>query len=60
MSLFIRKNVALFCFLSILAVSSVGCGSNVEEGVADGPDEPEPVLTEEEVQGEIEATQNSN
>lgn len=54
----IRKQFLLFSSLTVFAAILVGCGSNVKEGVADGPDDPEVELTEEEVEGEEEATQN--
>lgn len=54
----LREKVLLFSTLALFSLIFVGCGSSVQEGVADGADEPEPELTEEEIAGEEEATSN--
>ncbi|MEZ5941538.1 MAG: hypothetical protein R3C18_09115 [Planctomycetaceae bacterium] len=46
---------AMFCTFGMM----VGCGGNVEEGVADAPDEPEVEMTAEEEASEEEAARNA-
>ncbi|QDT31295.1 hypothetical protein [Thalassoglobus polymorphus] len=55
----ILKRVFLLMFFSLVMTLSVGCGGNVSEGVADGEDEPEVELTEEEIAGEEASHQGS-
>lgn len=53
------KYLLLLLVLSPFMMVSVGCGSNVKEGVADAPDEPEPVLTEEEQKTEAQSARQA-
>ncbi|WP_158521072.1 hypothetical protein [Fuerstiella marisgermanici] len=50
-----------FCLLFCLPMTFtvVGCGGGVEPGVASGPDEPEPEMTEEEEASEAEAARSA-
>ena len=48
-----------FAGLMMFSVLIPGCGGGVEPGVADAPDESEPMQTEEEEAGEAEAASES-
>ncbi len=54
----LRKMISVFC-LSVASISSLGCGGGVDPGVADGQDEPAPVLTPDEKQTEAESARNA-
>ena len=51
---FLSRFVVLFPFLI-----AVGCGGGVAPGVADGPDEEPPAMTEEEEATEAESARNA-
>lgn len=53
-----RKMFSVFGPLFV-TVLSLGCGGGVDPGVADGPDEPAPVLSPEEKQTEAESARNA-
>ncbi len=46
--------------LSFVSVLILGCGGGVDPGVADGQDEPAPVLTPEQKQTEAESARNAS
>lgn len=46
--------------LSFVSVLSLGCGGGVDPGVADGQEEPAPVLTPEQKQTEAESARNAS
>ena len=45
--------------LSFLSALNLGCGGGVDPGVADGQDEPAPVLTPEQKQTEAQSARNA-
>jgi hypothetical protein len=53
------KHLLLLLAFVTSAMLSLGCGSNVAPGVADAPDEPAPVMTEEEQNTEAESARNA-
>ena len=53
------KRAFLYSILCVPLFLSTGCGGGVEPGVADGADEVEPVLTEDEEASEAEAAKSA-
>lgn len=51
--------VLTFTGLMMFSVLIPGCGGGVESGVADAPDEQEPMQTEEEEAGEAQSASDS-
>ncbi len=56
----LRTSMIFLTVFSFCVVLTAGCGSTVESGVATGPDEPEPVLTPEEEETEMQSIQEAN
>ncbi|MCA9089982.1 MAG: hypothetical protein KDA90_15280 [Planctomycetaceae bacterium] len=54
-----RQLLLLLALFSSLAMFSSGCGGSVQPGVADGPEQPAPELTPEQVDAEREAARNA-